>query len=539
MNDISTRRIHLPHAGLELSAGSGWSRRSLLKSTAMGLMVMGSAGALAACGGTDEETGGGGGGKPKRGGTMRLGITGGDTSDGLDPHAWSTNPAQMRVNQLYDPLVKCDANGAPSLFLATAITPNADATQWEIEIPKGITTHSGKTLTADDVLFTFERFVENQFSSVGKLGPIDLKTSKALSDTVLRVNFKQPYGVFFDMLAYPFFFVVPRGFDPKKPDGTGPFKYESFTAGVESTFVRNENYWQDGLPYLDRIETIDIKDESSQVNALVSGQVDIINFLSAGSVAALKGAGMTVKIQKSGNWVPFTQHCQVEPLSDVRVRQAFRLIVDRQQMLDQVFGGYGSIANDLYSPYDPLFASEIPQREQDIDQAKSLLKAAGYENLQITLHAPPATAGMTALAQVFATQAKAAGVTVRIEEPTVETFFTELYKNVDFGMDYGSGYSLVSNTSALMLGDRSFYNTNHFDDPQYTRLFDECVRTADKEKQKELVGEMSRIDWETGGYIVPVYSPAIDAWSSAVGGVPDYLTGIAPGNVEFHKMWMA
>jgi peptide/nickel transport system substrate-binding protein len=507
----------------------------------MGLAVVGGFGALSACSddSPSDNPSAGPKGEPKRGGTMRVGVAGGSTSDGLDPQDWRTNPAQMRANQLFDALVTVGTDGAPALVLAKAITPNADATEWTIEIQDGVTTHSGKPFTADDVLFSFQRIFEKEFAGAGKLETLDLAASKVANGTTLVLKFTQPFGVLVDMLAYPFFFMVPRGFDPKKPDGTGPFKYKSFTPGTESTFVRNENYWQEGLPYLDEIQTIDIKDETSQVTALQAGQVDIIAFLSAGSIAALEGGGNTVSIQESGNWLPFTQHCQLPPFEDVRVRQAFRLMVNRQEMLDQVYGGHGTIANDLFSPFDPLVPTDIPQREQDIDQAKFLLKQAGYEDLTLKLYAPDATAGMTATGKVFATQAKAAGVSIEVMEPPVEEFFAELYAKIEFGLDYGSGYTFMSNCAALMLGDASPYNANHWEDPEYTRLYGEVLATTDKAKQAEYVGEMCRIDHEIGPYIVPVYAPAIDAWSSKVGGVPEYKTGIAPGNMEFHNMWMA
>ena len=108
------------------------------------------------------------------------------------------------------------------------------------------------------------------------------------------------------------------------------------------------NYWQSGLPHLDGVVTTNIADETSQVNALQSGQVDVINFLSQGSVAALQAGGMHVNISKTGGWGPFTMRVDQKPFDDVRVRQALRLMVDRKEMLDQVFGGQGQVGNDVF-----------------------------------------------------------------------------------------------------------------------------------------------------------------------------------------------
>src|SRR3712207_8298026 len=87
------------------------------------------------------------------------------------------------------------------------------------------------------------------------------------------------------------------------------------------------------------------------------------------------------------------------PFDDVRVRQAFRLIVDREQMVQQVLSGQGRIANDLYAPYDPAYARDLPQRQQDLEQARSLLRQAGRENLSVELVTAPVFQGIVEATQ--------------------------------------------------------------------------------------------------------------------------------------------
>jgi peptide/nickel transport system substrate-binding protein len=275
------------------------------------------------------------------------------------------------------------------------------------------------------------------------------------------------------------------------------------------------------------------------MSAFQAGQVDVINALSAGSVAALKSGGSVVKTYESGNWVPLTMNCQSEPFSDPRVRQAFRLIPDRKRMNEQVFGGYGKIGNDVFSPYDPAFPTDLPQREQDLDQAKSLLKAAGHSDLTIKLTTAPAAAGEISLAQLFATQAKDAGVNVQIDQHPVGAFYSDFYLKVPFGMDYGTTQPFLPAASQLMIGDKSFYNANHFDDPEYSQLFEQAISTTDAAKRKQLIGQMAHIDYDRGGYIIPIFSPTIEAYSTKVGGVKDFITGVSPNNADFKNMWLA
>jgi peptide/nickel transport system substrate-binding protein len=515
------------------------NRRGFLQITAIGLAAASAGGLLSSCSVNAAADVQGATGKPRKGGTLRIGSTGGGTTDTLDPQAWATLPDQLRVQQLYDPLVWMAANGKPQLVLAKEVTPNADGTEWAITIQSGVTTHNGKPFTSDDVLYSFQRIVKNDLPGAILLGPIDIKNCTVVDATTVKLAFSKPFGVLLDNLSFPYFYMVPRGFNPKKPDGTGPFKYQSFTAGQQSTFTRNDNYWQSGLPYLDAIVTQDITDESSQVSAIQSGQLDVVNALSAGSVAALRYSGNVVKINESGNWVPFTMDCATAPFSDVRVRQAFRLIPDRTQMLEQVFGGFGKVGNDVFSPYDPGYPTDLPQRQQDLDRAKFLLKAAGQSGLSISLTTDPAAAGEISMADVFATQAKGAGVNVQINQYPVGTFYSNYYLKVPFGMDYGTTQLFLANAAQLMIGSASPYNANHFNDPEYNRLYAQAISTTSEATREQLVGQMAHVDYDRGGYIVPVFSPSIEAYTSNVGGVTDYVTGVSPNNADFKKMWLA
>jgi peptide/nickel transport system substrate-binding protein len=517
----------------------GWSRRTFLRNGALAAGLLSAGGLVAGCAGTATGAVATLDSKPVRGGILQVGATGGGTTDTLDPQNWATNVDQLRIQQLFDPLVWMNDAGAAELTLATSITPNADATEWTIEIPAGVTTHRGQPFTAADVLYSLRRIVANLFPGASVLGPADLRNSRVLDSTRLLLRYSKPFGALVEALTFPFFYMVPRGFNPNNPDGTGPFKYQSFTPGTQSTFVRNVNYWQPGKPYLDSIVTTDVADESTQVDGLLSGQFDVINALSASSVAALSGTAVRVAENKSGIWVPFTQDCDLRPFSDVRVRQAMRLIVDRPQMLEQVFDGYGSVANDMFSPYDPGYPDDVPQRVQDIPQAKSLLKAAGYPDLQVSLLTAPVSGGEVSMAEVFATQAKAAGVQVGLQLYTVGDFYAKYYQKVPFAMDYGTNQLYLANAGQLMIGKTSFFNACHFNDPEYNSLYYSAIATTDSARRNDLIGQLARIDHERGAYIVPVFSPVIEAYAANIGGIRKSVTGVSPGNADFKNFWIA
>jgi len=515
-----------------------FGRRQFLWSSAAGVVVLGAGSTLAGCA-KNKESAAPSLGEPKRGGTLQLGGQGGASTDTLDGQNPLTNTDFARSAQLFDPLVKLDAKGQPTLVLAKSITPNNDATEWTITIPDGITTHQGKPFNADDILYSLNRIMTNKFPGAFSLGPIDLAGSKVVNPATLLVKFSKPYGVFVDFLSLVQITMVPRDFDPAHPDGTGPFKYESFTPGAASKFVRNDHYWRSPLPYLDAIVTTNIADETSQVNALQSGQVNVINYLSQGSIAALQSGGMHVVISDTGGWGPFTMAVDQKPFDDVRVRRALRLVVDRQEMIDQVFGGKGKIGNDVFGIFDKDFPKDLPQRVQDIDQAKSLLKSAGQENLVLQLVTTPNAPGMIPAAQVFATQAKKAGVTVNIVQQTTTDYFANSYLKVPFSQDYWPTQPFLLAAGQALAGPDAPFNACHFNDPEYNGLYAQATAELDAGKRADLIHQMAHLDYDRGANIIPYFFPTVDATKPNVGGVNESATGFSPGGNDFANFWIA
>lgn len=535
----------------EFEQSSPTRRRFLQAAGASGLLVA-SGGILAACGGGDSGssssaaagtgTGTGTGtpaGTAVKGGTLRLGAQGGSNSDSLDAHNVLSNTDFARAAQLYDPLVRLDNKGQPELVLAEEITPNKDATEWTIRIRQGVVCHDGKPFTAKDVLYSFNRIVENKFPGLYALGPIDLANSKVVDDQTVKLKFKKPYSILKDGLSlHQYTYMVPEGYNPKKPIGTGPFKLKSFTPGRESTVVRHEQYWDKGKPYLDGIVTTNIGDETAQVNALQSGQVDAINYLTGGSIAALKSGSAKVIISKTGGWLPFTMRVDTDPYTDNQVRQALKLVIDRPQMLNSVFGDNGTIGNDIFATFDPkVDASAFPQRQQDLEKAKSLLKAAGKSDLNVELITTPNAPGMIQAAQVFKTQAAGAGVKVNIVNQPTTDYFAKSYLKVPFSQDYWPYEPYLVTVSQATIKGAPFSATK-FNDPKYQALFDKATSTLDEAEQKDAVQQMVEIDYNDGGNIIPFFFPVIDAVADYVYGVEPSVVGQALSTFQFKEFWI-
>ena len=235
---------------------------------------------------------------------------------------------------------------------------------------------------------------------------------------------------------------------------------------------------------------------------------------------------------------PFTMNTQVAPFNDVRVRQAMRLLIDRKQMLDLVFKGNGTVGNDVTSRWDPAYDTSIPQREQDIEQAKSLLKAAGHENFTTELVCAEIAMGVTNTAQVFAQQAKAAGVTINLRKTTVTDFYGPQFLKYPFAFDYwGFQYYLPQVASELQ--PDSPYPESHWDNPQSNKLYRQALATVDEAKRTEICHEMQKIDHDIGGLIIPYFPPVIDAYNPTLQGVVPSKIGASWNNFDFMSYWLS
>jgi peptide/nickel transport system substrate-binding protein len=521
------------------------TRRKLLQGAGAGVLVVGGGGLLAACGGGSSSgtsaVPGGGEGKPVAGGVLRVGAQGGSNTDTLDAHNVLTNTDFARAAQLYDPLVRLNTQGHPENVLATSVTPNKTATEWTVKIRKGVKFHDGSTLTAKDVLYTFHRVITGEFPAAVVLGSLDLKGSKVIDDETLSVKFSKPYSIFYEALAgrFEYLYIVPIGYIPKKPIGTGPFKLKSFTPGRESIMVKFDEYWEQPKPYLDEVRTINVNEETAQVSALQAGQVDCIDYLTAASVATLESAGKIVSIAKTGGWTPLCMRVDKAPFNDNRVREAMKLAVDRSSMIQSVFSGNGNIANDYFGKFTPAVEKlHLPQHEQDIEKAKSLLKAAGQSNLSVQLFTTEVAPGMEQTAEVLSTQAEAAGIKIAVvKQPTTE-YFARSYLKVPFGMDWWPYQPyLVTAGQATVTG--GVFSYTKFNNPTYDKYYEEATSTLDENKQEELIQEMVKIDWSEGGNIIPYNFPIIDSWANNVHGITPSVLGQALGNFQFQNFWMS
>ena len=467
----------------------------------------------------------------KRGGTFRIGVSGGSTKDFIDGQHIVAKTDISRLVVGWDGLSYFDENYKPQLSLAEELRAE-NAKQWLIRIRDGVEFHNGKTLTADDVIYSIKRTLKKKLGLFGlaAYGAIDPKRLKKLDKRTVRVFLSRPDVTLIDSFSQYFSGIVPVGYQPDAVGkgalqyiGTGPFKVKSFTPGRQSVHVRNENYWRTGQPYFDQVVIIDFPDDSARVNALLSGQVDAITDVPFAQIKVVTGrSNLKLYQAPTGAWTPLSMRVDTPPFDDNRVRQAMRLLINRPQVVKQGLSGYGRVGNDIYSPFDQCYAGdEFPQRKYDPEQAKSLLKAAGQEGLTVDLVTSPADTGMVEGAQIFAENAKAGGVTVNVQNVDGGVIYGDQYLKWPFAADYWGTRNYLAQVAVGSLAESPFNETHWHAHPQFgkfLKLYRQASATVDEKKRCQIVKDMQRMEYDEGGHIIWGFKNLTDGYNRKVGG---------------------
>ena len=527
----------------ELVNGKRFSRRGLIK----GAAAMGAAAALgpiaAACGGDDTTTDAASSpaaGTPNKGGDLMVGIVGGSAKDTADPHTGSYEPDIAIQYIMYEGLTAWDFDMNLTNQLAETIEPNADGTVWQVKLRDGVMWHDGKPVTADDVVFSLDRIVDPKDPKVGAaaLTGVTPGGSKKIDDTTVEITLATANVLLAENLAERSCKIVPVGFDPKAPIGSGPFKMLEMKPGESFKWDAFADYW-DTPPNVDTLTMIEFADDTARINALQSGQIQALSQLPKSQAKVIEATeGLALLNAETGAWRPFTMRIDVKPFDDVRVRQAFRLIVDRQQMIDQAYSGLGALGNDMYGRFD-AGTPDLPQRMQDIEQAKSLLKQAGYDNnLTVELVTSEGALGgdEVAAAQVFAEQAKAAGVTVKLKKTDASVFYGDDYLSWLFAQDFWATRTFLAQASQGTMPDAP-YNETHWENAEWLALVNQAFTTVDDAERNALIAQAQEIEFNEGGYIVWSWRNQVDAYSTTTTGYKLDKLGGPIGRMYFKDVY--
>ncbi|MFE3110667.1 ABC transporter substrate-binding protein [Kitasatospora indigofera] len=476
---------------------------------------------------------------PKQGGRLRAAFAGGGTNETLDPHLSNLFVDAARAKALFDKLADYGSDLAAIPRLAESWEPNTVLDTWTVKLRKA-TFHDGTTVTAEDVLYSYRRISDPKraFRAKASLEPIDLAASKAIDTTTVQFRLKRPYADFPNLLAAFGAYIVPNGAnDFTAPIGSGPFRFVSFTPGRSLLVRRNPDYWE-GAAHLDELEFLVANEESARVSALLGGQVEYAHELNPATARAHEGRGKVnvVRLRNSA-MQGFVMKTDRPPFDDKRVRQAFCLIADRKELVDGALSGAGEVGNDLFGRGCQYYASSLPQRVQDLERAKALLREAGAENLRVTLDTSPVAAGFVEAAGIFKEQAAKAGVTVEVKVGNKDTYWKDILDGGTFA-SYRSGSMPIESHISQRLLSTSTTNATHWKQPDFDELYTLAQSTRDIAARTALYERMQRRLHDEGGFLIWGFADWLVATAPAVRGV----SKDAPANTldwaRFDKTWL-
>jgi peptide/nickel transport system substrate-binding protein len=532
----------------EYGAGKISRREFVRRGTVVGMSIPLLGFLAAACGGSDGETGGTTtGAEPtgdlKKGGTVRVAL--------IQP---TTAP---------NPLLVQDEGGAGILgatgeFLsfsddklelqpriAESWEPNEDGSVWTFKIRQGVKFHDGTPLTANDVVTTFDKLINpdggsaNAQSALG--GVLSPGNIEAPDDASVVFNLDAPNGNFPTLVSSANYnaIIIPADLDPgdwgKTFQGTGPFKLEKFTPKVGLTVVRNDDYWGP-KPNVDKLDIKFYDEEAPMILALQGDEVDFVEHFSvSGGKALLGDDNVQVIAVKAATHRELHMRTDKEPFTDKRVRQAIALSIDRQALVDGLWEGQADIGND--SPFGPLYPStdtSVPQREQDIDQAKQLLADAGKgDGFTVQLDTWNGFE-IPDLAQLVKNYAEQIGVTINLKITDGATYYGDgvfgksTWLDSVMGItDYG--HRPVPNVylTAPLSGDPKIgvWNSAHFKNDTYDGLVRDYVAALDLDSQRGVAKQIEELLLDETPIIFPYFYYFLAAAKPNLKGAVSAATG--------------
>ncbi|MFC8224839.1 ABC transporter substrate-binding protein [Streptomyces sp. NPDC057287] len=480
-------------------------------------------------------------GAPRRGGRLRAAFAGGGASETLDPHLGNLFADAARSKALFDKLADYGADLAAVPRLAEAWEPNAGLDRWTVTLRQA-EFHDGKPVTAADVLYSYRRIADpgKAHRARASLEPIDLKASRATGERTVEFVLRRPTAEFPNVMAAFGTCIVQDGataFD-REPVGSGPFRLVSFTPGRSTVLWRNDTYW-DGAPHLDELEFVVANEESARINALLGGQIEYAHELNpaTGRAHEKTGAIEIVRLRNSAMQA-FAMKTDRPPFDDPRVREAFFLIADRQELVDGALSGAGETGNDLFGKGYEYYADELPQRSQDIGRARRLLRQAGAEGLKVTLDTSAVAAGFTEAAGIFRDQAARAGVTVDVRMGSKDSYWKDILDSGTLCCYRSGAMPIESHISQRLLTD-STTNATRWRDRSFDALYRQAQSTKDRTARAALYGRMQRRLHAEGGFLVWGFGDWILGTARALRGVAREAPANTLDWARFDKVWLA
>ncbi|MFV0383568.1 ABC transporter substrate-binding protein [Paracoccus sp. (in: a-proteobacteria)] len=454
---------------------------------------------------------------PQRGGHVRIGHSGGATSDSIDPATYTGGPVvTAMLGGVCNNLVEIDENGAAKPELAEEITSSPDAKIWTFKL-RQVNFSNGKPLTAADVIASFNHHRGEDTKSGATELLEDVAEIRADGDHVVVFELGAGNADFPFVAADYHLLIMPADasgkLDWQSGIGTGGYTLEEHEPGVRIRLKRRDDYWKQDRAWFDEVTLLTVNDPTARQNALVTGEVDIINGVPTKTVHMLKRRPGIEIVEVTGSaHYPFPMHCDTAPFSDVNVRMALKYAIDREEMVEKLLRGHGTVGND--HPIGPAYRfhdAALEQRVYDPDKAKFHLKQAGMDALDVTLSASSAAfSGAVDAAVLFQESAAKAGIRVNVKNEPADGYWSNVWLKKPFCMSYWNGRPTEDWMFSMVYADGASWNESHWSNERFNTLLKSARVELDDARRAEMYAEMQQLCRDDGGTIIPMFANFVD-----------------------------
>lgn len=508
------------------------ARRDLLKAAGYGAAAIG----LAACAPTAQPSGspisassspstGTPTSSPVNGGILRFAANDGSPNDTLDPLRMERAFQILAAPQIFEALVDLDEGLQPQARLAESFEPADGGKSWTFRLREGVTFHDGSPLTADDAAYSIRRAIDPEEGSGNSLasqleGVLLPAGIHVVDERTIRFDLEKVYVFFPNAMATRFARIYKADTtDFTAPIGTGPFKFKAFTPGQLFEVDRNPDYWRNPV-LLEGLQLSNVADENARIESLLSGELDLIFqiALSAAPDVAASGDYKLIE-QANAEWIPLAMDSTVGPFGNPDLIRAIKLAVDRQQVIDNAYGGFGSIGYDNPVAEQDAYFGGLPRPARDPDAAREALTAAGFSDgvdlpTLIALDDP----NSTAFAQVVQQQLAEVGIRFEVQRESSATYWDNSWLVKPF---YSNGYLRrhPDEIMKLIWLSTGSWNLSKRKDPEIDAAITAAGQTTDFDEQKAQYTIAQQLIAERDTTVIPAHLPRVSGVSARLQGV--------------------
>jgi peptide/nickel transport system substrate-binding protein len=462
---------------------------------------------------------------PNKGGKLRYGTGFGSTTDTLDPGSFENSMMTGVCMSFGNSLTEIGNDGQLRPELAENYE-SSDAKTWIFNLRKGVEFHNGKTLTADDVIasLNYHRGDESKSAAKGLLTPVVSMKANGPNQVVIELdapNSGFPYIVSdYHLVIKP---SVDGKIDALEGIGTGGYVIDKFEPGIRAVFKRNANYWKEGAAHFDEVELVSLLDTTARQNAVMNGDVDAIDKVDPKTVALL-GRVPTLEILEVGGTLHYTFPMRVTsaPFDNRDLRLALKHSIRRQELVDKILLGHGSLGNDHpISTANPFHASDMSQREFNPEKAMEHYKASGHSGTIQLSASDAAFSGAVDAAQLIAASAKEVGIDIEVVREPSDGYWSNVWNKKPWCACYWGGRPTEDwMYSSAYVDDTEWNDTDWRTTPdaiKFNKIVKEARSELDEDKRRAMYAETQQLISDDGGAIVPMFANHIHALSKKLG----------------------